>query len=123
MKMLKISSFLKTDNLKMIRIKLLALYLLNVADALLTHFMLSTGYFYEMNVLLTDIVTDAASFLGLKILVPGVLVLLLCVRLYHATDRQLQLGNIPINIVLFFYSLVNLNHMICIIYLSIRLNI
>lgn len=121
--MSNIIGFLKTSNLKMIRIKLLTLYLLNVADAILTHFMLNTGYFCEINVLLVDIVTDTVSFLALKVIAPGLLIIVLCIRLHHATDRQLQQGNIPINIVLFFYSLVNLNHIICIIYLTIRLYI
>ncbi len=121
--MLNIRSIIKTSSLKMIRMKLVALYLLNVSDALLTHFIMSTGYFCEMNVLLTEVVTNTAAFLALKILAPGVLVSLLCIRLSRATERQLKLGNIPINIALFLYILVNLNHASWIAYLIIALSI
>lgn len=121
--MLSIIRIIKTSDVKMIRMKLIALYMLNVLDALLTHIMMSTGHFYEMNVLLAEIVINTAAFLGLKIFVPGVLVFLLCIRISSATERQLRLGNIPVNISLFLYILVDLNHALWMIYLIIALPI
>ena len=108
---------LKLNSLKAIRFKLFILYLLNVTDALMTKMLIETGDFYEANILLRGIVEDTLIFLILKIFVLGLLVALVGIRLYHATDRQLCLGNIPINILGILYLLINGSHLFWMIYI------
>lgn len=103
----------------MIRLKLLVLYLLNVTDAILTYFLLKTGYFYEANFFLKNIAAHTPEFLSIKILVPGFLCILLSVRLRHATEKQIYLGNIPINIVMMIYILTNIFHIFGTIYAAV----
>lgn len=112
---------LTAHSLNMIRLKIFAFYLLNVTDALLTYILLKTDLFYEANILLQEIVMDTPVFLSLKILVPGVMVFLLSIRLRHATDRQLKIGNIPVSIVVIFYALVNVLHIFGIMYVTVML--
>lgn len=104
-------AFLKLNSLNAIRFKLFILYLLNVTDALMTKVLIETGDFYEANILLRGIVEDTYVFLSLKILLLGLMITLVGIRLYDATDRQLKLGNIPINILGVLYALINGSHL------------
>lgn len=114
---LNMYTFLKLSSLNAIRFKLFILYLLNVTDALMTDVLIKTGDFYEGNILLRGIVEDTYVFLLLKIFLLGSIVVLVGIRLCDATDRQLKLGNIPINIFGVLYALINGFHLFWIIYI------
>lgn len=51
-------SFLQAHSLKSIRVKLITIYMLNVSDALLTFWLIGTGYFFEANLLLKKAMFD-----------------------------------------------------------------
>ena len=107
-----IPHFLRTYNLKAMRGKLLVLYALNVSDALLTYFLVSTGYFCEANVLLRGAVFHFGELLFIKILLPAALIAWLYFRIYHATERQLRIGNIAVNVVLLLYTFINILYLV-----------
>ena len=107
-----ISRFLRAYDLKATRGKLLALYTLNVSDALLTYLLVRTGCFLEANFLLRGAVFNFGELFLIKILLPAVLIAWLYFRIYRATEKQLRIGNIAVNLVLLLYIFVNILHLV-----------
>lgn len=106
-----LGQFYRASSLRALRGKLALLYGLGVSDALLTLLLLQTGLFREVNFLLDKAVGNPAGFLGLKILLPGLLLGLLALRLGGATGRQLKIGNLPLSFAVSLYGLVNALHL------------
>lgn len=104
--------FLRAHDQKTIRSKLIALYTLNVSDALLTYLLVRTGCFREANFLLERTVVNIGELLLVKILLPAVLIAWLHFRIYRATEKQLKLGNVAVNLVLLLYTFVNILHLV-----------
>lgn len=104
--------FLRTHDLKTIRLKFIAIYILNVSDALLTHLLIRTGYFIEVNFLLKKIVVSINRLFIIKILFPALLIAWLYFRVQQATEKTLRQGNIAINFVLLLYIFINTPHLI-----------
>ena len=107
-----ISRFLRAYDLKATRGKLLALYTLNVSDALLTYLLVRTGCFLEANFLLRGAVFNFGELFLIKILLPAVLIAWLYFRIYRATESQLRIGNIAVNVVLLLYTFINILHLV-----------
>jgi hypothetical protein len=105
-------SFLQAHSLKSIRVKLITIYMLNVSDALLTFWLIGTGYFFEANLLLKKAVFDFDELFLVKILFPVVLLTWLYFRIHSATEKQLRLGKIAVNSVLLLYIFVNILHLV-----------
>ena len=59
-------SFLQAHSLKSIRVKLITIYMLNVSDALLTFWLIGTGYFFEANLLLKKAMFDFDGVISCK---------------------------------------------------------
>ena len=97
---------------KAIRGKLIALYDLNVSDALLTYWLIGTGCFSEANFLLKGVVLNFGEMFLVKIVFPAVLIAWLYFRIHSATEKQLRLGGIAINSVLLLYAFVNILHLV-----------
>lgn len=104
-------NFLHVYNVNLVRLKLAALYCLNVSDALITYFLVQTGYFYEINFLLKDMVPHAGKFFITKGLLPIMLISWLYFRVRDASERQLKYANIAVNSLLFLYMGVNILHL------------
>lgn len=102
--------FLQTYNLINFRYKLLTLYFLNVLDILLTKFLLNTGSFMEINPFMINIVNNSLKVLLLKILLPAILLLFLNKRINDASIKQLKISHKLINIMLIFYTSINMSH-------------
>ena len=111
-KRMPIPRFLRAYDLKTTRDKLLALYTLNVSDALLTYLLVRTGCFCEANFLLRGAVFNFGELFLIKILLPAVLIAWLYVRICRATERQLRIGNIAVNVVLLLYTFINILHLV-----------
>ncbi len=104
--------FFRAYGLKTMRIKLMLLYALNVYDALMTYLLLQTGYFVEINLLLSKSASNIGKMFFLKALLPALLIACLYVRIQKATEKQLKSGNIAVSSVLLLYIFVDALHLI-----------
>lgn len=104
--------FLRAYDLKSMRGKLIALYALNVSDALLTFLLIRTGCFREANFLLKGVVLNFGEMFLVKIVFPAVLIAWLYFRIHSATEKQLKPGNIAVNSALLLYTSVNILHFV-----------
>jgi len=105
-------TFLRAYDFKTIRRKLVALYFLNVSDALLTYLLVGTGRFREINFLLERAAGDMGALFLIKILLPAALIAWLYMRIELATERQLRPSNAAVNSVFLLYVFVNLLHLV-----------
>jgi hypothetical protein len=102
---------LDRHDLKAVRKKFMGIYFLNLSDVILTLFLLQTGFFYEGNLLMRNVIDNKPLSLLLKAVLPLVLLLLLYRRMKEASIRQLVKSKKIINICLIFYILVNCSHL------------
>ncbi len=105
-------TFIKDDSIGIMRKKLILLYLLNVSDILFTIFLLQTGYFKEVNVLMAAVVKNPAVSLMLKLVLPAFLLYYMYRQHLAAEEDQRKASNIAVNISLSIYSFVNITHLI-----------
>lgn len=112
-------TFIKTYDLENIKKKFIILYALNVSDIVLTLLLYSTGLFEEVNTLIAGMINSDLWLMAIKVILPGALLLFEYFRMQKATQDQLKKSNISINIILLFYTLVNLFHILWIILLPI----
>lgn len=103
-------TFFKNHDLLNIKIKFQALYILNVMDIIFTVILYSTGMFIEANILLAPIISNSLLSVFIKVFVPGILLLILYYRMQKATDSQLRISNILINIITIIYLLICSSH-------------
>ncbi|MBF7812122.1 DUF5658 family protein [Clostridium beijerinckii] len=105
-------TFIKNYSLKNIKIKFLALYILNVTDIIFTILLLNTGFYVEANIFMLEVVKSPTISFLLKILAPAVLFVFIYFRMKDATDKQLKYCNYFINVSIIFYGLINTFHII-----------
>lgn len=106
------NAFIKNYSTQSIRLKFILLYVLNVADIIFTIALLRTGYFTEVNLLMSKVVKSIPVSILLKVILPGLLLYYLYRRLLTANSAQRKASNIGINISLTMYILVNLSHLV-----------
>lgn len=94
------------------RKKLILLYALNISDILFTMFLLQTGYFKEVNILMAGVVRTPAVSLMLKIIVPAFLLYYMYRQLLSSEDEQRKASNVAVNISLSIYCFVNITHLV-----------
>lgn len=104
--------FFRKYDIVVIRHKLVVLYLLNLADILLTELLLNTGYYMEANFLMRNVVDNLFGVILTKFILPFLLLLIIYVRIEKATERQLHISNIIINLTVLLYVLINISHII-----------
>lgn len=109
--MFNIFILLKRHDLKTIRLKLAAIYVLNVTDIIFTLYLLSTGIFIEANSIMKSIIGNDMTF-SIKVMLPAILIAYIAVRLSRASDKQLHGANIIVNLCLIFYAAINVFHII-----------
>jgi hypothetical protein len=113
MKVSFIIGMFKESDLDSIRKKLIALYLLNVSDIILTLLLVNTGLFIEANLIMAPIVYNNQPLsLAIKIILPLILLAAVAFRIRKATSKQLAKSNTIINVFLAYYSLINISHVI-----------
>ncbi|MGH4122866.1 MAG: DUF5658 family protein [Clostridium sp.] len=67
----------------------------------------------EANRLMINAVQSASASFILKILLPAVLLLYICIRMKKANETQLKQSNIILNIITGVYIIINISHLIC----------
>jgi hypothetical protein len=103
-------AFLKNNNLKLIRHKLLFIYILNVSDIVFTQLLLGTGYFIEANIFMRSLVENQWESILVKTIFVLLLLAFIWFRIGSATERQLITSNKVINTCLIFYFIINFSH-------------
>lgn len=94
-----------------LRKKLTLLYILNASDIVFTFGLLKTGMFQEVNALMVGIVTDAWLSIGVKLILPAVLIIYVLFKLEDLPDSNLKFCNFFVNTVLLIYIVINLMHL------------
>jgi Domain of unknown function (DUF5658) len=104
--------FIKDYSLENIKSKLAILYILNLTDIVFTIILVNTGYYFEANFLIANVVKDyTASFL-IKVLLPATLLLYIYFRMQKANDYQLRVSNILISLAVGLYATINAFHIL-----------
>ena len=103
---------LKRCDLKTIRLKLTAIYILNVLDIVFTLILIKTGLFVEGNYFMVKMINNSALALVVKVVVVGALLAILYKRIEKATLKQLAISNVIVNSCMGIYVLINLSHMV-----------
>lgn len=104
--------FLKKYNFKIVKKKLILLYLLNISDIIFTLILLNTGFYTEVNSLMKSAVKSPLASFALKAILPAVLIVYLFMRMQKATDKQLKQSNFIINCAIILYLVINISHLI-----------
>jgi hypothetical protein len=105
-------AFIKNNSLIMLRKKLCLLYLLNVADIIFTVLLLRTGYFTEVNYLMSKMIQKPFVCIMIKVIFPIILLYYIYKQMEASTAAQLRASNVAINISLFLYAFVNATHLL-----------
>ncbi len=105
-------TFIKDNSKEIMKKKLVLLYVLNVSDILFTLFLLQTGYFKEVNILMAGAVKNPAVSLMLKIILPAFLLYYMYRQHLTAEEEQRKASNVAVNISLSIYSFVNITHLV-----------
>ncbi len=105
-------TFIKSNSLEIMRKKLVLLYALNISDILFTLFLLQTGYFKEVNILMAGAVKNPAVSLMLKIIIPALLLYYMYRQQLSAEEEQRKASNVAVNISLSIYCFVNITHLV-----------
>lgn len=103
-------SFIINFNLSNIKLKFQLLYFLNFTDIIFTLILLDTGSFIEGNPIMQQFIENTILSLGIKIILPAILLISIYHRIQDATFKQLKKSNVLIIISLSFYTLINLSH-------------
>lgn len=104
--------FLQNISLSAMRVRLALLYLLNLADYMLTKVLLSRGGFFELNPLMALTMQSAAATVVVKVLLPGALLLYLYRRMLFAGPNQMRTCARVLNWLCAGYAAVNLMHLL-----------
>jgi hypothetical protein len=118
----KLLNFLLRHNIETLKTKFIGIYLLNVLDIIFTLILLKTGIFVEANSIMRSVIGNEVLSVGIKTLVPLILLFIVFLRMQKATDKQLILSNIIINACLILYILIDIFHCVwCLLYLTLIL--
>ncbi len=99
-------------SIRNIKGKLAALYILNITDLVFTLILLGTGLFQEINFIMRLALDDPLLCFLLKIVLPAALIIYINIRIRKASTANLKKANILLNVIISFYFLINLNHII-----------
>lgn len=90
--------------------RLTALYALNISDYIFTLILLSTGYFFEGNPMLSGSIGNFGGFV-LKCILPFVLLFYIRIRLRNTPITKIKTVKCILNIGIIFYAIVNAMHL------------
>lgn len=112
-------AFIKNYNLATIKKKFIILYFLNVLDITFTLLLLKTGYFEEVNFLMTKAVQNPLISILIKVVLPAILLTYIYYEMKEADASQRKVSNIAVNVSLSIYSFVNITHLVWVALLPI----
>jgi hypothetical protein len=111
--------FIKDYSLDNIKSKLAILYILNLTDIIFTIILVNTGYYFEANFLMADVIGSySASFL-IKIVLPAILLIYIYFRMQKANEYQLRVSNILISCAVGLYATINAFHILWFVLLPV----
>lgn len=113
---LELKAFIKDYNFVAIKKKLILLYILNVSDIIFTFILLKTNLFEEQNIIMINAVQNLLTSILLKVVLPALLLFYLYLRIQKANNTQLKKSNVLINIAVSFYALIDISHLVWIIF-------
>lgn len=96
---------------KKLSYKFIILYFFNCTDIIFTYTFLKTGYFYEANPLMQPIVTLPYLCILIKVLLPGIILLLLFKRVLEKGSRLIRAYQFAISLLILLYGLINCLHL------------
>lgn len=102
-----------------IKSRLLILYLLNVIDIIFTIFLVHTGYFIEVNIVMRYILASPSISVLVKTIVPVILIIFVWKRIAAASLKQLLITNNVVFFSVIIYLLIILSHIFwlcCLLY-------
>lgn len=102
-----------------INTKLLILAILNITDYIFTKILLTTGIYYEVNIIMRSIIDNLTLSILIKLFIPTLLLYVMSKRLLKATVEQLHIANILLTAIVSMYSLINLFHIANVVFLKI----
>ncbi|WP_420839225.1 DUF5658 family protein [Clostridium yunnanense] len=111
-------SLLRSYDLESVKKKFIILYILNITDILFTLILVNSGYFFEANLLLCNIINNPFLCTIIKVVLPLFLLFFLYKSMQKANESQLILGKKFIHLGLLLYVIINTIHIISIIVLS-----
>lgn len=97
--------------------KLWMLGILNCTDIFFTYILIKTDVCYEANGIMNSIMNSSYNCIALKIALPILLLVYLANRIKEANERQINISNKLLNIVVIFYLIINISHCLCSIFL------
>lgn len=103
-------------NLYNIRKKLIFTYILNILDIIFTILLINTGFIIELNPIMKKVITNYNYSFLVKGILPALLIIYIYLRIKKASLIQLKKSNYLINGVLLLYLVINVMHIICIIW-------
>lgn len=111
--------FIKSTDIVIQRYKLLFFYILNIWDILFTQFVVTQmpDVFVEINPIMSPIITTQYALL-IKVFIPALVLLFWNYRYKTANDKEKRTANFVLVMLLTFYSIINIIHLINIIIFS-----
>ena len=97
--------------------KLWMLGILNCTDIIFTYILINGDVCYEANNIMNNILNSSYNCFALKIALPTLLLLYLGNRFKEASEKQINISNKIMNVVVALYLLINISHCMCSIFL------
>ncbi|MFL0268532.1 DUF5658 family protein [Candidatus Clostridium radicumherbarum] len=100
------------DLLYGIKMKFIALTILNITDVLATLILINIGFCVEVNIFMQNIIQAPLISIAVKTFIPAVLLYFLYHRLKLASEKQIRIAAVIINAGLGLYILINISHVV-----------
>lgn len=95
-----------------IKMKFIALIILNITDVLATLILINIGFCVEANIFMKNIIQAPLISIAVKTIIPAVLLYFLYHRLKLANEKQIRIAAVIINAGLGLYILINISHLV-----------
>lgn len=105
-------NFIKDYSLDSIKTKLKIIYALNVFDIVATILLYNTGLFLEVNSFMELFLENPVIAISIKVILPGVLLFIMFKRMNDATEKQLKISNVALEVLMLYYSLIACSHIL-----------
>jgi len=105
----------KEDFLKYLKRVLIVICILNFTDMVLTYIGVTTGHAIEINPFMVKYVNNIYSMIVLKVMVPVTVAAYLYYRQLRSEISKFKIKKKLLNICMYAYILININHLIWIV--------
>ena len=105
-------NFIRNYSLDSIKTKLKIIYALNVFDIVATVLLYNTGLFLEVNSFMELFLGDPIIAISIKVMLPGALLFIMFKRMHYATEKQLKISNVALEVLMLYYGLIACSHIL-----------